>query len=144
MESLLLCSRCGYKHSEVLSLEEREPVSYTLEVREEEDLSIRVIRSATSILQIPELGVVVRPGPRSEGYITNVEGVLQRIEDVLSTIEKQDEEGGEKGEKARGVLRILQRVRRGEERVTLRLLDPKGIGAILSEKAQKGGMDDPE
>jgi zinc finger protein len=142
MESLLLCSRCGYRHSEVLSLEEREPASYTLEVERVEDLSIRVIRSETSTLRVPELDVEVRPGPRSEGYITNVEGVLRRIEDVLSTIEKQ-EGGRKKGRKAGELLRILRRVFRGEETVTLCLLDPKGIGAILSEKAEKGNIDDP-
>ncbi|MBP3800305.1 MAG: hypothetical protein ILA19_04935, partial [Bacilli bacterium] len=38
-----------------------------------ETLSVRVVRSQSATVTIPEIGVKVEPGPKSEGYVTNVE-----------------------------------------------------------------------
>ena len=34
-------------------------------------------------IEIPELGVRIDPGPVSQGFVSNVEGVLDRIEQVV-------------------------------------------------------------
>jgi len=40
-----------------------------------------VIKSGTTTIRIPEFGAKITPGPYSEGFITNVEGVLSKVED---------------------------------------------------------------
>jgi len=48
-----------------------------------EDLKIHVVRGNTATIVVPELGVSIHPGLNNEGFISNVEGVLTRIEDIL-------------------------------------------------------------
>ena len=67
------------------------------------DLDARVIRSSSGTLRIPELGVDIEPGFASESYISNVEGVLDRVEGVVefatrSAREAGSQEATEKGE----------------------------------------------
>ena len=50
----------------------------------EDDLAIRVVRSMSASIEIPELGVRIDPGPACQGFVSNVEGVLDRIESVVN------------------------------------------------------------
>ena len=49
-----------------------------------EDLAIRVVRSMSASLEVPELGVRIDPGPACQGFVSNVEGVLDRIEQIVT------------------------------------------------------------
>lgn len=126
------CSNCNFKHNDVFIPEIKEGMEYKVKVESEEDLMIRVIRSSNCTVEIPELKAKIEPGPASQGYITNVEGILMRIEDVfrahkLSLNEKKLEE----------VLKKIERMKEGKEGFTLVLKDPTGNSAIISEKAKK-------
>ena len=37
----------------------------------------------SAAIEIPELGVRIDPGPSCQGFVSNVEGVLDRIEQVV-------------------------------------------------------------
>lgn len=135
MQTVIQCD-CGYHHADVLTLEKKDPVRYSIKIGEEKDLNIRVIRSGSSTIRIPELGVEVTPGIASEGYISNVEGVLTRLEDVLVTAK-----GWRRNRvKAEELLRKIGRVKRGEEAVHLIIEDPSGHSAIISDKALKEAL----
>ena len=82
METTIQCPSCGFKHSDIIALEQNDPAKYVLEINRN-NLSIRVVRSQSATVIIPELGVKVEPGPKSEGYVTNVEGVLTRFESAV-------------------------------------------------------------
>jgi zinc finger protein len=73
--------------------------------------------------------VKITPGPDAEGYISNVEGVLKRIEDV---IRMQGE-----SEKSRELLQKIKNAKEGSEILHLKIEDPTGNSAIISEKALK-------
>ncbi len=125
------CS-CGYRFVDVYPFEEKEPARYTLLITGSE-LTSRVVKSSTCTILVPELGVRVDPGPASEGIITNVEGILCRIESVLKTaIHWGDLNQKKEGKK---ILKKLKKVLRGEEIVTLILEDPRGFSCIVSENA---------
>ncbi len=126
---------CGFRYTDTMILEENEPSEWTLRVETVEDLSIRVIRSACGCLEIPELGVLVEPGPICQGFVSNVEGVLDRVGQVLGGVLSWAE--GEERERATALLQALDEVRAGALRITLILRDPSGNSAILSEKADK-------
>ena len=136
MESVLLCRRCGYRHTDVMVLEQREPVRYTLAIESAEDMYIRVIRSSSATIEVPELGIEVTPGSEAQGFVSNVEGVLLRMEEAVRTAERWAESETAK-KRARELLREIAEIREGRRRATLIISDPTGNSAIVSEKAKK-------
>ncbi len=136
MESTLLCNRCGYRQVDVQILEEKEPCRYTLKVKGEEDINARVVRSSTGKIIIPELGVEVTPGSDAQGFISNIEGVLERVSDAIKMARNWAEEE-EKKKKADELLSRIEDVKEGKEEVTVILEDPFGNSAIISEKAKR-------
>ena len=44
LETTLLCPSCGFRHSDVIALEQNDPAKYVLEINKT-NLSIRVVRS---------------------------------------------------------------------------------------------------
>jgi len=137
---------CGYRHSDTILLTQKEPVRFTLNVTSIEDLDARVIRSSSGTLRIPELGVDIEPGFASESYISNVEGVLDRIKGVVgfatrSAREAQSLESTMKGEE---ILEKINLARDGRFPFTLILEDPLGNSAIDCEKAAKSTLTDED
>lgn len=129
MESVVKCGHCGYRHVDVLVLGEREPSKYTLKIESAKDMHIRVVRSSKSIVEIPEIGVKITPGPDAQGYVSNVEGVLKRIEDVIKM------QGV--SEKSKEVLQKIKMAKEGELTLHLKITDPSGNSAIISDKAKR-------
>ena len=130
------CSSCGYKHTDILSLSNHGPTSTRLEVKSNRDLKIHVVRGNTATVMVPELGVSIHPDLDNEGFISNVEGVLTRVEDVLRFLSRSLERGKKK-ERADLFLRKVQRAKEGKLRFTIVLKDPFGNSTIISEKAKK-------
>mgnify|MGYP000241631161 CR=1 FL=1 len=100
------------------------------------DLNIRVVRSSTATVRIPELGVCIEPGPMAEGFISNVEGLLERVEGVVRGLLNSEEDPAERAKYER-FLRRLREAREGRTKFTLILEDPLGNSAIISEKEGK-------
>ncbi len=137
MESSVYCENCKFKHADVMILEEKEPCRYILKVENEEDLSARVVRSSQGIIRVPELGVEITPGAFSYGFITNVEGVLTRIEEVLLTLKKWEKENEEKLKRIKKLLKDIKDMREAKKSFTLIIEDKSGNSAIISEKVKK-------
>lgn len=134
LETTLLCPSCGFRHSDVIALEQNDPAKYVLKINKN-NLSIRVVRSQSATVMIPEVGVKVEPGPKSEGYVTNVEGVLTRFESaVKKALTLFDDE--ESQINAKNTLAQIQELKKGNGTATLIILDPFGQSNIVSEKAE--------
>jgi zinc finger protein len=123
-------------------LSESEPVGYSCAIEGLDDLSIRVVRSSQGTVDVPELGVRIEPGPACEGFITNVEGVFDRINAVLGSVLTWAE--GEEREKAEELQALIVEIRAGKMPVTLIIEDPSGNSAIIAEKAIKTRLADCE
>jgi len=134
--SITSCRSCGYRHTDIFSLSTHDPTSTIVKVASTEDLKIHVVRGNTATVVVPELGVSIHPGLNNEGFISNVEGVLTRIEDVLRFLSRSLEAGKSK-KKADLLLKKVQRAREGKLRFTLVLKDPFGNSTIISERAKK-------
>ncbi len=78
--STLSCEKCGFRLSDVLSLSFKKPMRFKARVVGEKGLSIKIVKSSTATVRIPELGVEIEPSQASDGYYSNVEGLLDRIE----------------------------------------------------------------
>jgi zinc finger protein len=133
--SVATCQSCGYRHTDITTLTANEPIALSVKIGSIEDLNIRVIKSGTATVYIPEFGATITPGPYSEGYISNVEGVLGRIEDALTFMLSSA-----KGKKLLRGERILKKMRTAREQrpnFTFVLKDPFGNSALVSSKTGK-------
>ncbi len=133
---------CGFKYSDTLILSQREPIHYEMKVRSPDDLDARVVRSTSGTIRIPELGVEIEPGPASESFISNVEGVLERVEEILRMVTRWEDE--DKAGRALELLSIIEKARAGEYQMTLVIEDPLGNSAIIAEKAISRKLTDDE
>jgi zinc finger protein len=130
-----ICPECGYRFVDTQLLKQGEPARHMLAVVSEDDLAVRVVRSMSASIEIPEFGVRIDPGPQCQGFVSNVEGVLDRIEQVVkgafiwgTEVEKEN---------AAALLADIVRVKAGEFPITLILEDPCGNSGIIADKTVK-------
>ena len=142
LETTMVCERCKYRRSDIIPLEVKEPKRYILRVSNEEDLNKRVVRSSTGYIRIPELGFEVKPGPASEGYISNVEGVLNRLEDALKMLIRWVD--GEERRRGEEILRKIGDVKEGRDSITLIIEDPLGHSAIIGDGVREERLSEEE
>ena len=132
------CEECGYRKSDVESAEQKEPCRYTLEISQEEDLNARVVKSSEGTVKIPHI-MTIESGPESEGYITNIEGLLTRVKKVLESSYEAEEEDDNKN-KLKNMIKKLSKVLACHESIKITIEDPTGNSAIISNKVVKTGM----
>ena len=144
LQILLRCLACGYRHHDFVLTEHREPTRYTYTIAKAEDMSVRVVRSSSGTIRIPELGISIEPGVASEAFVSNIEGILVRVERVLDQL-LRDAESVEIRRKATDLVDKLALMRDGKaEPVTVILEDPFGNSAILGDGAQHERIPDAE
>jgi len=142
METTILCPNCGFKHSDIIALEQNDPARYELEINKN-TLSVRVVRSQSATIIIPEAGIKVEPGPKSEGYVTNVEGVLTRFEDaVIKALNLFEDDESQKN--AKNTLAHIRKLKNGNSTATLILLDPFGQSNIVSDSVKVSEIPEEE
>jgi zinc finger protein len=78
----------------------------------------------------------IEPGIASNGYVTNIEGLLNRMKHQLEVIKDSDTEK-ENVKKARNHIKKINRVLWGSETINIVLEDPDGNSGIISDKAEK-------
>lgn len=129
------CSSCKFHQADVEASQQQEPAKWTMEISSEDDLSVRVVKSSEATVKIPHM-MSIEPGPASNGYITNIEGILNRVKTTLEDA-RDSEEDPKKKKKAKNQLKKLQKVLVGHESLKITIEDPSGNSAIISEKAEK-------
>ncbi len=129
----VVCDVCGWKHTDFIPAEGKKPGSWSLQIDSSDHMSTRIVRSGACTVRLVELELEASPGGASTGYVSNIEGVLTRFEDVIGTlmIEADDDEM----EKCAELLAELALVREGKYSIELQLLDPLGHSQILHENA---------
>ncbi|MDD1774618.1 MAG: ZPR1 zinc finger domain-containing protein [Methanobacterium sp.] len=138
MESTVICEECGFKHSDVICLEAKKPVKYTLKIGKDK-MNKRVVKSQSSTITIPELGLKVEPGPQSQGFVSNIEGILDRFKKAVETALSWSEDEESKSN-ANRILEDLEEIRTGHKQATLILEDPFGHSLIEDKDAVKSEL----
>lgn len=128
------CSGCGYKVSDVEAEQQKEGCKYDFTVRSIKDLSVRIVKSSDASVKIPQLKMSVDPGAGSDGYVSNIEGLLFRFKKILES-ERDSADDEDIRKKAKNLLKKLWKVECGEEELKIIIEDPSGNSAIISEKA---------
>jgi zinc finger protein len=126
------CSNCKYFKADIESEKSNGPEKHTFEIEKEEDMKVRVVKSSTATIKLPHI-TTVTPGAASNGYVTNVEGILNRIKKEIEFIRDNDDDN-ESRKKAKNLVKKLNKVMWGEEKLKLILEDPEGNSAIISDR----------
>ena len=131
----MTCSNCKYHKADLELAETKEPSKYTFEVNGEKDLNVRVVKSSRATVKIPRI-MTITPGPASNGYITNIEGLLNKVKDAL---ERTKTLSDEKADKITAI-KLIKKVNKiifGTEKIKITIEDPSGNSAIISDKSIK-------
>lgn len=128
------CNGCDFNKADVEAAEQRDPVKVTFEVANEKDMAVRVVKSSYAAVKVPQLKMEMTPGPASIGFVSNVEGILDRFKDVIES-EKEVAEEDEEKKRCKNFLKKIWKVKCGDIHVKIIIEDPSGNSAIISEKA---------
>jgi zinc finger protein len=128
------CTNCKFNKADVEAEEQKEPSKTTFTIEKEADMKVRVVKSANATVKIPQMRMNVTPGPASIGYISNIEGLLNKF---VSILEHQKEDADEDTERkhAKNLLKKMRKVKLGDQPLKIIIEDPSGNSAIISEKA---------
>ncbi len=129
------CDHCDFRFADTMILTQRSPIRYELNISDIKDLNARVVRSTSGTIRIPELGIDVEPGSVSESYVTNVEGILERVKKVVVTATEWVKDEAESHARGLEILDMLEAAIHGEQALTLVIEDPLGNSAIISDRA---------
>ncbi|HIO57248.1 MAG: hypothetical protein CXX81_18735 [Methanobacteriota archaeon] len=143
----LSCEHCGMRQTDFIPSEERGALSFSLSIGKVEHLQARVVRGSSGTVRIPELDLEVSPGTQSTGYVSNVEGVVNRFIDIIrmmmrqirTEIEDGNDEAEQNLEKLFQLEMALMALAKGEllGDLSLEILDPKGHSIIGHDDAVK-------
>ena len=131
----MTCSSCRYHKADVEATEQKEPVKYEFEISSEDDMKVRVVKSSEATVKLPHIASIT-PGPASQGYVTNIEGILSRVKYQIESV-KEMEEGEDDKKKAKNLLKKILNITWGKEKQRIIIEDPSGNSAIISDKALK-------
>lgn len=134
----MTCSSCHYHKADVEAEEKHPPAKYAIDINSEEDMKIRIVKSAAARVKIPHM-ITVEGGDGSNGFISNIEGVLNRIKKAIEFARDNEEDDSLK-KKAKNQLKKLTKVMWGRDSIKMILEDPTGNSAIISGKAVKSKL----
>ena len=126
---------CNYHMSDVETEEKKDPTRYTIEINSEKDMNIRVVKSSNGSIKIPQLKMSMEPGVASIGFVTNIEGVLDKFKKIIED-ERNTTEDDEVKDNAKKLLKKIWKVKLGEFPIKLIIEDETGNSAIISDKAK--------
>jgi len=142
----LTCPGCGWRQTDFIPAEARDGSCQTYHIDSIEDLQVRIIRGSACTVRLIELDLEVRPGSQSTGYVSNIEGVLNRFQEVIDMVGRQA--AAEGNDEAIAELTTLTEamleVRQGQRGVTLEFLDPHGHSMILTENVDSRPLTEAE
>ncbi len=144
----VLCHACGWRQTDFIPAEGKKAGAWSLTVDSTQKLRSRVVRSSSCTVRIPELELEVMPGTNSTGYVSNIEGVLNRFVDIINMVRRDverdiasnsnDEDSGHLNSLTTldSLLKSIQQA--GDESVfTVEFLDPHGHSMILDDDASE-------
>ena len=133
----MLCEECGWKNTDFIPAEGKKPGAWSIIISDISHMSTRVVRSSSCTIKIDEIGLEVEPGGNSSGYISNIEGVLNRFKGIVEMILRQAKRDKDDNiEKCLILLDKINEIKNGKKEVEMVLLDPMGHSQILHEDAK--------
>jgi|TARA_B100002003_G_C13972683_1_gene470643 zinc finger protein len=134
----MTCSNCKYHKADIECIEKHEPSKYTFDITSEEDMKVRVIKSSQATVKIPHI-TTISPGPASNGYISNIEGIFNRVKRQIENVRDSADDKADR-KKAKNLLKKIINIMWGKQTQKIIIEDPSGNSAIVSDKAVKSKL----
>jgi len=134
----MTCDGCNYRKADLEPAEPGEPAKLTLDVDSDKDMNIKIVKAGDATVKIPYV-ITIEPGPAGEGYITNVEGLLVKVKEVIESAGEAEEDPADK-KKARKLVKKVNNIILGREKTKIIIEDPSGHSAIISDKVKKSKL----
>jgi len=150
----VMCHGCGWRQTDFIPAEGKKAGASSLVLNDSKKLRSRVVRSSSCTVRIPELDLEVMPGTNSTGYVSNIEGVLNRFVDIINMVRRDverdiandsvvSEENSNALSTLDGLLTSISQA--GDQSIfTVELLDPHGHSMILDPDAVERELTDEE
>ncbi len=132
------CRSCKFHKADIEAEEQHEPTKFTIDVDSEKDMKIRIVKSSEATVKIPHI-MTIEPGTNAEGYISNIEGLLNRVKKQIEVIRDSEEDPALK-KKAKNMLKKITKAMWGQDKLKIIIEDPSGNSAIVSDKAKKSKL----
>jgi zinc finger protein len=142
----LTCPGCGWRQTDFIPAEAREGSCQTYRIESVDDLQIRIIRGSACTVRMIELDLEVRPGSHSTGYVSNIEGVLNRFQDIIDMVGRQAvvENNEVAVSEIAKLTEAMVEIRGGQRVATLVFLDPHGHSMILTDNVESRPLTESE
>ena len=159
----VMCHSCGWRQTDFIPAEGKKAGAWSIVIRSTDILSARVIRSSSCTVKVHELDLEVAPGSNATGYVSNIEGVLNRFKDIIQMVLRDMEsevsmlksaqpiDAEALNQSVESVSRLHEMLHRiesagqdGVEPLTVELLDPHGLSVILHDDAAERELSDDE
>lgn len=118
----LRCKNCGYRIND-FAYQGDFPEKNSVEIRDKTDLEIKIVRSSSATVTIPELGLELYPGPLAESFITNVQGLLNRFLNLMPLFDDP--------KKVQSVEEKIRDAVDGKFDFTISMSDPSGVSHFI-------------
>ncbi len=128
------CTNCNYAKTDVEAEERKDPTRVTIEITKAEDMNIRIVKGSEATVKIPTFKMEMTPGPASEGFVSNIEGLLSRFKKIVED-ERDSAEDEDVKKNSKNLLKKIWKVEVGDATMKLIIEDPSGNSAIISPKA---------
>lgn len=145
----VMCHDCGWKQTDFIPAEGKKAGCWSLKITNENQLNSRIVRSSSCTISIPELDLQVNPGSNATGYVSNVEGVINRFLEIVRVVLRDliaDEDKDEEDiQRLTQFITSLENAGKDENnQITLELLDPHGHSMIVDKDATERDLTDEE
>ncbi|MFX1238358.1 MAG: ZPR1 zinc finger domain-containing protein [Promethearchaeota archaeon] len=128
------CNDCGYLTKDVVPLSSKmKPGVILMRIKNEKDLGSMLYRSPTGKLEIPELELVVEPGPKADFYLTTIEGILFKFESAVKIYKNSLEYNDPEFTRVSKIIDDLQEAKKGKFPFTLKITDNAGGSYIMPQ-----------
>ncbi len=157
----VLCHDCGWRQTDFIPAEGKKAGGWQLIIKNRDNLSSRIVRSSSCTIKLLELDLQVNPGSNATGYVSNVEGVLNRFTEIIQMVlgdlksdleinsaNTDDEDYQVNIENVNRLEKMIDQIENvgneNTENLTLELLDPHGHSMIIDPDATERELTDKE
>ncbi|MDA9722477.1 ZPR1 zinc finger domain-containing protein [Euryarchaeota archaeon] len=145
----VMCHDCGWKQTDFIPAEGKKAGCWSLKISDEKQLNSRIVRSSSCTISIPELDLQVNPGSNATGYVSNVEGVINRFIEIVRVVLRDliDDQDKNEDDIQRLTYFITSLENAGKDdnnQITLELLDPHGHSMIVDNDAKERDLTEDE
>ena len=145
----VLCHACGWIQTDFIPADGDKPGGCTLLISKPEHIRARIVRSSSCTVRIVELDLEVKPGTASTGYVSNVEGVIDRFMEVIVMVTRQAYTDDAEMSDIQTLQEMHTTLLELKEEpilrpITLEFLDPNGHSQILHADAEMRELNSDE